>query len=83
MYLYSYTVYYTPPPHTIRTWGLSKMQETNIMCIYSHTHMHVFPHTHTDTHTHTQDVVLAQKMPEIKIMLFGRSATRTHIDVDM
>ncbi len=29
------------------------------------------------------DVVLAQKMPDIKIMLFGRSATRTHIDVDM
>jgi len=29
------------------------------------------------------DVVLAQKMPDIKIMLFGRSATRTHIDTDM
>jgi V-type H+-transporting ATPase subunit E len=29
------------------------------------------------------DVVLAQKMPEIKIMLFGRSATRTHCDTDM
>eukprot|EP00277_Geminigera_cryophila_P014097 CAMPEP_0179449456 /NCGR_PEP_ID=MMETSP0799-20121207/33415_1 /TAXON_ID=46947 /ORGANISM="Geminigera cryophila, Strain CCMP2564" /LENGTH=228 /DNA_ID=CAMNT_0021242543 /DNA_START=70 /DNA_END=756 /DNA_ORIENTATION=+ len=29
------------------------------------------------------DVVLAQKMPEIKIMLFGRSATRTHLDTDM
>lgn len=25
-------------------------------------------------------VVLAQKLPDIKIMLFGRSATRTHID---
>ena len=29
------------------------------------------------------DVVLAQKMPDIKIMLFGRSATRTHLDTDM
>jgi len=29
------------------------------------------------------DVVLSQKMPEIKILLFGRSATRTHIDTDM
>mmetsp|Transcript_44145 Transcript_44145/g.90113 ORF Transcript_44145/g.90113 Transcript_44145/m.90113 type:complete len:231 (-) Transcript_44145:276-968(-) len=26
------------------------------------------------------NVVLAQKLPDIKIMLFGRSATRTHID---
>mmetsp|Transcript_43711 Transcript_43711/g.102828 ORF Transcript_43711/g.102828 Transcript_43711/m.102828 type:complete len:236 (+) Transcript_43711:157-864(+) len=26
------------------------------------------------------NVVLAQKMPDVKIMLFGRSATRTHID---
>jgi len=29
------------------------------------------------------DVVLAQKMPDIKIKLFGRSLTRTHIDTDM
>jgi V-type H+-transporting ATPase subunit E len=26
------------------------------------------------------DVVLAQKLPDVKIMLFGRSATRTHVD---
>jgi V-type H+-transporting ATPase subunit E len=29
------------------------------------------------------EVVLQQQLPDIKIALFGRSATRTHIDRDM